>query len=76
MYEIETLTGLHMPYKCNSDLKFDTHNVSFFELLNDADDSADKYTRYVNYKDGDYVVRSNVVNNGRNGTGTGRRGRG
>lgn len=59
VYTIETLTGLHMPYKCSSDLKFDTHNVSFFELLNDADDAADKYTRYVIYKDGDYSTNSN-----------------
>lgn len=59
VYTIETLTGLHMSYKCNSDLKFDTHNVSFFELLNDADDSSDTYKRYVIYKDGDYSTNSN-----------------
>ncbi|WP_316817278.1 hypothetical protein [Pedobacter nyackensis] len=56
VYEIETLQGLHMPYKVNSDLKFDTHRVDFFELLNDADSLSDKYKRFENFKDGEYTA--------------------
>ncbi|MBE9598736.1 hypothetical protein [Pedobacter sp. MC2016-24] len=61
VYEIETLNGWYMPYKVSSDLKADLHQVEFFELLNDDDVSSDKYTRFVNYKDGDYTTRSNVL---------------
>lgn len=64
IYEIETLTGLFMPFKATTDLKFDTHNVEFFELLDDADVASDKYLRFQNYKDGEYTVRNQITAGG------------
>lgn len=61
VYNIETLTGLFMPYKVSKDLIMDMNNVEFFELLPENDDSTDKYLRLSNYKDGDYTTASNLV---------------
>lgn len=64
VYEIETLDGIYMPYKVNNDLKFDTHNAEFFELLNDTDATSDKYLHYQNYKEGEYTVRNQSSSDG------------
>lgn len=60
VYEIETLTGLFMPYRISTNLKMDLNQADFFELLPESDNATDKYTRYINYKDGDYTTRSNA----------------
>jgi hypothetical protein len=64
VFNIENLNGLFMPYQVTSDLKFDTSNVSFFELLSDTDAESDKFTRLKNYKDGEYNTRTNAVSGG------------
>ncbi|SDJ96468.1 hypothetical protein SAMN04487898_105167 [Pedobacter sp. ok626] len=64
VYQIETLGGVYMPYKASSDLKYDTHKVDLFELLDDTDVESDKYERMRKFVDGKYTIANAAYSTG------------
>lgn len=74
VYSITGLSGKFMPYKASIDLKSDISNVGFFELLSDADDASDVFSKVANYKDTDYTTLADpsTTNKPRSGRGSGR----
>jgi hypothetical protein len=69
VYNIDGAEGKFMPYKANLDLKNDTTEVEFSELLPDVDDSTDVALKLINYADGEYLTRANppsLTRRGRN----------
>lgn len=73
VYNINGLTGKFMPFKASINLKNDTTNANFFELLSDADDASDISQKLTNYKDADYTTLADPQTTYRPRTGRGGR---